>query len=326
MSPLFKTWLRRAGVILAGLLGLVIIVLAVAYYLFYSPQPANLPCRQCSGDARAVNVNGFDLYYRSVGERRGKAPIVLIHGGPGMSSQTFKRAFDSLANEYEVIYYDQRGSGNSQIKPGTEYTIDQLVQELETLRRDVIKADKIVIIGHSAGGALAQRYALAHADHVEKMVLVGSVPANGGMEGGLLLETGFALINVFGGNLPPGDPLQADARFADLSYQTSQSRLYDKGHPELLQDVGYMSFAVNRDVTRSTWGANLDEQLRQLPIRTLIVYGLADASDFTGEPIAQHLHSVLPNSTLVAFDKSGHWPYLEEPEKFRQVLSDFLQQ
>lgn len=326
MSHSSRWWLARAGIVLAGLLVVSALVCSAAYVLFYAPPPATLPCRQCDGDARSVRVDGFDLYYRALGQRGVTAPVVLLHGGPANSSQTFKGAFDFLAAQYEVIYYDQRGSGNSQIKPAPgEYTIDQLVQELDTLRRDVIKADKIVVVGHSAGGALAQRYALAHGDHVEKLVLIGSVLPNGGMESsGLLLDAGYALINVFGGNLPPRDPLEADARFARLSYTTSQSRLYDPSRPELLQDFGYMSFAVNRDLTRSTFGGNFDAALRQVPVKTLIICGLADRSSFTGEPVAQHLHAVLPNSTLAVFEKSGHWPYLEEPEHFRQVMLDFL--
>ncbi len=51
---------------------------------------------------------------------------------------------------------------------------------------------------------------------------------------------------------------------------------------------------------------------------------MADCSTFTGEPIAQHLHEVLPNSTLAAFAQSGHWPYVEEPEEFRRVVGEFL--
>ena len=56
---------------------------------------------------------------------------------------------------------------------------------------------------------------------------------------------------------------------------------------------------------------------------TLIVYGKADSS-YTGEAVAQHLHEVLSNSTLVQMEQSGHWPYLEEPQRFEEVLHEFL--
>lgn len=121
----------------------------VSHSLYYAPQSATLPCRGCEGIARAVNVGGFDLYYREVGMDTTQTPVVLLHGGPGQSSQTFKNGFDFLAKTRRVVLYDQRGSGNSQIKPGAEfYTIDLLVEELETLRQEVIRADKITLIGH----------------------------------------------------------------------------------------------------------------------------------------------------------------------------------
>ena len=168
MKPKRRSILRIGGLLLAGLLVVLLFVAGLSYYLYYSPKPADLPCRGCVGDARAVNVNGFDLYYRSVGAHSEKPPVVMLHGGPGMSSQTFKKGFDFLAEPgFQVIYYDQRGSGNSQIKPDSGYyTIGQLVEELEALRRDVIGSEQIMLVGHSAGGALAQRYALAYPQHV----------------------------------------------------------------------------------------------------------------------------------------------------------------
>ncbi len=140
MNHTMKKILRISGIILIALLLLVAIFGGVSYYLYYSPQAANLPCRGCDGAAQAVPINGFDLYYRTIGKDRAHAPVVLLHGGPGQSSQTFKDGFNFLADKYWVIFYDQRGSGNSQIKPGASfYTIENLVEELETLRRDVIR-------------------------------------------------------------------------------------------------------------------------------------------------------------------------------------------
>jgi proline iminopeptidase len=317
---------RIAALGVAMLLVSLLLLAGVSYALYYSPAPADLPCRGCSGDAQAVRIGGFDLHYRSVGERGDKPPVVLLHGGPGMSSQTFKRGFDFLSDTYQVVYYDQRGSGNSQIKPDSSaYTIDQLVDELESLRRDVIRADQMVLVGHSAGGSLAQRYALKYTTHVHEMILVGALPANGGYsQPGVVIGGIVAMMYLASGQIPPADPEQANAWFADLSYRTSIPRLFDPRHPELIQDFGYYSFAVGRDITRSTYGGSYDEQLRKLSARTLIVYGEGDHSEYTGEPVARQMQSLLPNSRLVSFAHSGHWPYLEEPERFQEVVRGFL--
>ena len=120
----------------------------------YSRVPAVAePCRDCATPAR---VNGYELYYREVGTDTTRPPVVLVHGGPGHSSLSFKQSFDFLAESRRVVHYDQRGSGNSEAKANPDdYTVEQLVEELEALRRDVIRADRIVVVGHSFGGALA---------------------------------------------------------------------------------------------------------------------------------------------------------------------------
>jgi proline iminopeptidase len=245
-----------------------------------------------------------------------------------MSSQTFKKGFDFLAAGNQVVYYDQRGSGNSQVKSDVSaYTMEQLVEELEALRRDVIASDQVIVVGHSAGGALAQRYALKYPQHVAKMILVAALPANGGQAySNVVIDAIVATMNVVTGNIPPADPQQADAWYADLSYKSSLSRLYDPTHPETIQDFGRQSFAVGRELTRSTFGGNYDEQLRRLPVKTLVIYGEGDRSPYTGEPVARQMQSVIPNSTVVGFAHSGHWPYLEEPQRFQEVIQAFLAQ
>jgi proline iminopeptidase len=324
-KPFIKRLVKTILVILGLLVFSALAFFGIAYRIYYSTPAANLPCRNCNGTAQLVHVNGFDLYYRETGANAALAPIVLVHGGPGMSSKTFKDGFDFLSGDRRVIYYDQRGSGNSQIKPDpANYTIAQLVEELEALRREVIKADKIILVGHSAGGALAQRYALTYPEHVSKMILVGSVLANNGMGmGGPVMDAFLAGINILSGNLPPTSPEEADAKFQALGYAASIQRLYDSNQKDLVLDTGYVSFVTNREVTRSTLGGDFDPALRKLTVDTLLIYGAADFSS-TGKDVTTHLSQALPNAILVGFDRSGHWPFLEEPAKFQQVLKDFL--
>jgi len=320
-----KNTVRITLAVIAGLFLAVFVFFGISYGLYYSGQAADLPCRNCSGDARSVHVGGFDLYYREVGTSTLNPPFVLVHGGPGMSSLTFKKSFDFLATNFRVIYYDQRGSGNSQIKPDPAYyTIDQLVEELEALRRDVIKADKIIPVGHSAGGAVVQRYVIAYPQHVADFILIDSIPANGGMTvSGFFPDVLLAGMNVLAGNFPSASPRQTDAKFQELSYRSSLQRLYDPTNATLLQDTGYVSFVTYREISRSTFGGNYADQLRKLQMPSLLIYGAAD-SPGTGKAGMTRLHELLQNSTLEVFDHSGHWPFLEEPSRFQSVLWQIL--
>lgn len=306
---------------------LLAILIFLAIYVVYANHAYNrvLPqSRSCVDCATPAHVNGYDLYYCELGAEKNLPPVILVHGGPGHSSLSFKNGFDFLADETRVIFYDQRGSGNSQIKPNPEdYTIEQLVEELETLRRDVVKADKVILIGHSFGSALVQRYALKYPQHVEKMVIAGGIRINNGMShrfvwkwfGGLLYSTALGF--------PPTDSKSADEWFTKSSEKDNPQRLFDKTKMGLLKDTGTVSFAPWREISLSLTGYDYKKELSQLQTPTLFIYGTAD-SPYTGKPVADELCATLPNCQSAEFTQSGHWAFLEEPEKFQQVITDFL--
>ena len=322
-SKRIRLWKRVVARVLLALLVILMVFVAIADLAYYSPPPADLPCRNCSGDARAVHVQGFGLYCE-VGADSTRAPIVVLHGGPGHSGQSFKQGFDFLAQDYRVIYYDQRGSGNSQIKPdAADYSVEQLVEELDTLRRDVIGAETIVVVGHSAGGALALRYALAHREHVESLVLVSSIPINNGVSAPPVRDVFGPPLFGLGVGFPPAEPGAANEWFAQALLRSSLPRLYDPDRRSLIEDSGYISFATWREVSRSLEGADFTEDLRRMPVRTLVTYGAADTAS-TGEANATALCALLSDCRLARFERSGHWAFLEEPDRFAEELLAFL--
>lgn len=298
--------------------------LVVACASFYRPRPADLPCRGCSGEGTAVPVNGFDLYVRSVGTQAGRSPVVILHGGPGHSSDSFKGSLDFLGDLYQVVYYDQRGSGHSQIRPDpSHYTIEELVDELEALRRDVIRADRIILVAHSAGGALALRYALSYGEHVERMILVSSIPINNGVAVPVLWDVFGPALFAVGAGLPPSDPIAANQWFTEVMLDSSAGRLYDPADRSVIEDSGAISFATWREVSRSLEGDDYREALGELETRTLVIYGAADGAT-TGQAAATRICGQLAVCELVRFERSGHWAFLEEPDRFAEVVRAFL--
>jgi len=293
---------------------------AYAYYAYHRVRPDEHPCLDCP---TPVTVNGYELYYRELGVDKDLPPVILVHGGPGHSSLSFKHSFDFLAAERRVIYYDQRGSGNSQVKPNpADYAIAHLVEELEALRRDVVKAEKIILVGHSFGSALAQRYALQYPQRVEKMVIVGGIRINNGMSSRFIWKWFGPALYSLAMQFPPADSRAADEWFTRLS-RSDSARLFDKTRLDLLENTGRLSFAPWREISLSLAGPDYKTELRQLHVPTLFIYGTAD-SPFTGQPVAEELCATLPNCKSIGFDQSGHWPFLEQPEQFQQVLNDFL--
>lgn len=292
-----------------------------AYWAYNRVPPAERACMDCESP---VTVNGYDLFYREVGKDAGLPPILIIHGGPGHSSLSFKNGFDFLATDRRIIYYDQRGSGNSQIKPSpADYTIEHLVDELEALRHDVVRTEKIILVGHSFGSALVQRYALNYPQHVEKSVIIGGIRINNGMSNRFVWKwLGPALYSTALG-FPPASVDAADAWFTASSEKDNAQRLFDKNKTDLLENTGRLSFAPWREISLSLVGPDYKNELCQLNIPTLFIYGIAD-SPYTGKPVAAELCATLPNCRSIAFDQSGHWPFLEQPEQFQQVVKEFI--
>ena len=102
--------------------------------------------------------------------------LVLLHGGPGFSSHMFYAWGPSLEKSLNVVYLDQRGSGQSaRLKVANvmdpqpaeikDYTIANLVQDIEGVRQ-FLKVDKWYVLGHSWGGMLGLEYVTAHPDPV----------------------------------------------------------------------------------------------------------------------------------------------------------------
>ena len=122
--------------------------------------------------ATFVTADGTQLYY----ERRGAGRrVYALCGGPADDFRYLADDLAPLVGECELVFHDYRGSGRSASAPPETYTMEKLADDLDELRT-ALGDDKIVVIGHSMGGFVALNYALRHAAHCERIVLVGAFP------------------------------------------------------------------------------------------------------------------------------------------------------
>ena len=98
---------------------------------------------------------GYRTYYRVVGEPSStKAPLLLLHGGPGSTHNYFELLDDLAALGRQIISYDQLGCGLSYVEGHPElWTLDMWLDELESLRR-YLHLDTLHILGQSWGGMM----------------------------------------------------------------------------------------------------------------------------------------------------------------------------
>lgn len=106
-----------------------------------------------------IDVPGGKVWYRKIGNGPG-VPLLALHGGPGGVSCRFE-VLAPLAVDRPVIFYDQLGSGRSEHPSDTSlWRVPRFVQEVDAVRR-ALKLDRIHLLGHSWGGALAAEYMIA---------------------------------------------------------------------------------------------------------------------------------------------------------------------
>lgn len=285
---------------------------------------------------KRIDVGGAELYV----EEEGKGiPIVLINGGPGGTHHDFHPDFSCLKDHARVIYYDQRGCGLSDYKPGEDgYSVEQAVDDLDAIRK-AKKIDKWVVLGYSYGGFLAQLYAVTYPENLAGLVLLGAspgIPADTGSsrQGMFITEKEKARMNE------TREQLRKLKKEKDLSrkdyialiilnnmingdwkrqhfYKPSRDRIARIALYEWDHDDGF-----NGILNQSTYGIDFTGLFKTNPIPTLILEGKWDLT--WGEKKAGVLKNNHPNAKMVKFEMAGHSIYDEAPDEFFKVLKEFL--
>ena len=119
------------------------------------------------------DVRGVTLFERRAGEG---PPTIVLHGGPGAHHDYLLPGFDLLAEGRTLVYYDQRGGGQSPVGRDVPVGWREHVADLDALR-ELWGLERLTILGYSWGGLLAMLYAVTHPDRIERLALVSPAPA-----------------------------------------------------------------------------------------------------------------------------------------------------
>ena len=272
-----------------------------------------------------VEVEGAEIYCEVVG--RG-APLLLMHGGPGLDHTAFRPWLDPLADGCRMIYYDHRGNGRSS-RPESWHGIghDTWVADADDLRH-FLGCDRIVVFGHSYGGYLALEYALRHADRVR----------------------GLVLCSTAGRFLPPdrmvrraerlGSPQQArclrsvmaDGIADDEGYAAVFATLlplyFHRPDAAVMQTIvaatRFSAAALNHAFAECYPSFDVLADVDRLEVPTLVLAGRHDWV-FAPEESAGPLHAAIPGSRLEIFEDSGHYPFIEERDAVLATLRGWME-
>ena len=276
----------------------------------------------------------YQTYYRIVGEKSEKAPLLLLHGGPGSTHNYFELLDDLALDNRQIIMYDQLGCGLSSMPDKPElWTAEAWLKELMALR-EFLKLDTIHILGQSWGGMLLIKYLCDIKPKGVKSAILSSTLSSAE----LWKEEQHRLIKLM--NIKDQEAIEKAEKTNDFS-----SEDYLKANDVfMLRHAGdtptkESKEPLRREKNRGTqsylhaWGPNeffpmgtlktfdYTEKLHEITEPTLVISG---ADDLSTPIIAKTMYDEIPHAKWELFQHSRHMPFVDEEEKYKQILISWL--
>jgi pimeloyl-ACP methyl ester carboxylesterase len=272
---------------------------------------------------KEIELHGHQVAYRSAGS----GPVIVLVHGITSTSATWERVMPTLAKRFTVIAPDLLGHGGS-AKPRGDYSLGAYASGV----RDMLIAlghERATFVGHSLGGGVAMQLAYQFPERCERLVLIDS--------GGLGSEVNLLLRMA---TLPGSElvlPLLASQRV--LGAGRGVGRFFDRlglhlgtdiaemarGHASLAEPEARAAFVHTLRTIVDPLGQRVNAHDRlylaeEVPF--LIIWGRRDSIIPVSH--ARAVHERVPSSQLEIFEKAGHFPHVDEPLHFIEVLTEFI--
>lgn len=273
-----------------------------------------------------VAVHGHRASYLTAGEPDGRPVLLLVHGLAG-DKHTWDGVLEPLGQWAHVLAPDLPGHGEAE-EAGGDCSIPGYAAYLRDLLR-LLGVGPVTVVGHSLGGGVAMQLTYLFPGLVSRLVLVS---AGGlGPEVSLLLRAatlpGAELVLP----LLSSGPVRSVARWADRGLARTGLRPRP-GAAELARGIGQLADPLARRAFLRTVRTSLSLHGQAVDARdrlyltallpTLVVWGARDAIIPVQHGIA--MHESAPGSELEVLEQSGHFPHLDEPQRFARLVRSFV--
>ncbi|MFL5878364.1 MAG: alpha/beta hydrolase [Solirubrobacteraceae bacterium] len=296
-------------------------------------------------------LGGVDQWVMIRGESVDNPPLILLHGGPGLSETGFFRHFNTpLERSFTVVYWDQRGAGKSFDRkiPRSSMTVEQFISDLDELVEAIcarLGKTKVAIFGHSWGSGLGVLYAARFPEKVAAYVGSGQI---GDWAAGESASYAFALADAqrLGKRRAAkklraiGPPPHTAGRL--WTQRTWLARLEGRMRPRAMWKLGRAMLASPESsifdlpdtmrAFRFSLGAmwtevsrlNLLELVPALPMPVFFFLGRKDHWVPPQTSVAYIDALTAPSKKVVWFEDSGHEPFVDEPAKFNTAMAELV--
>ena len=270
-----------------------------------------------------VVLHGHELSYVDSGSG---AVVLFIHGILG-SQRQWAHLLDTIDDDHRVVAPDLFGHGDS-AKPTGDYSLSSHAATLRDLL-DHLGVERVTLVGHSLGGGIAMQFLYLFPERVERLVLVAS--GGLGREVSLLLRSatipGAQQVLGVAASAPVLEKVEALGRRAQkvgwrpgadigaiwhgfTSLGDRESRRAFLATTRAVIDIGGQSISAH------------DHLADVAPVPTLVVWGSKDRMIPAWH--ALNAQRALPDCQVELFEGAGHFPHLDDPDRFAHVIRDFI--
>jgi 4,5:9,10-diseco-3-hydroxy-5,9,17-trioxoandrosta-1(10),2-diene-4-oate hydrolase len=273
---------------------------------------------------RRVVVDGMNIQYLEAGSG---SPLLLLHGHE-QSATSWRWVIPALAHTHRVLALSLPGTGESDRAVGDHAPGNDMTPFIAAFLDTLGIEPPLDVVGHSAGGAIALRLALADPGRIRTLTLVDSAGLGQAVHPLLALDTlpGIGELAIMISRIPGGALARTGMSTAMLFAQPWRIPAeFIAEHHALGRRPGQLE--TSTAMARALFGPDgqrqiLLEHLPTLTTPTLVIWGGCDYVLPAHQ--AQAAVDLLPNGRLVVLPDCGHLPHVEQPERFAAVLNDWL--
>jgi pimeloyl-ACP methyl ester carboxylesterase len=266
-------------------------------------------------------ADGVSLFVHEVGEG---FPLIVLHGGPGLDHKSMSPWLDALADEFRLLYVDQRGQGRSERVDPVTLSLDGFAEDVDLLA-EAMSLERFALLGHSFGAIVSTRHA------IERGTAAAYVISGGGDSSEKLMADVEASLEAMG---EAGKPIaeswerektvETEEELAELLRVQMPFHFAGKPPPGFGDDTIGTPEVLRHFASAGYGDFDYTPELGRVSRPTLVIVGEHDRTTTTRA--ARVLHEGIPDSALVVVPDVGHMSFVESPETYLGAVRAFLRE
>jgi pimeloyl-ACP methyl ester carboxylesterase len=308
---------------IAGILFVLIAIIAVGFTIFWFSRPADISFEELKATiphveySKFAEIDGVKLHYQ---EKGSGTSVVLIHGYMS-STYSWKDVFEPLSEKFHVIAVDLKGFGFSE-KPDGDYTRREQGRLVNGLL-DHLKIEKAWLVGNSMGGETSLNATLQDPDRISGLILVDSAGVSFESRNGFtpwyvsMPFVGRALSSVI---LTSDTLVRAGLEKSFYDDKKIDAKRIEYYHQPLKTNNGQRAAMLARQQFSQY---PVEDKLGEINKPTLIIWGSED--EIIPLEAGRKMNLLIKNSEMIVYEKVGHIPQEEVPEKVTNDIISFIE-